>query len=138
MCTVYTHIRVLFIQMFYNHKIGEEKKLSRYVCACVHYNMIRFVYRWLEYWYRKQRQFVCRSQTWTEDAFATPIHSTVFMSTPAAAAATATAVGEETADERSGASCNIDENRFENELREVTCSNKNSEQLIEVRIEIDI
>lgn len=95
--------------------------------------MIRFVYRWLEYWYRKQRQFVCRSQTWTEDAFATPIHSTVFMSTPAAAVATATAVGEETADDRSGdATCNIDENRFENELREVTCSNKNSEQLIEV------
>lgn len=28
--------------------------------------------------------------------------------------------------------CNIDENRFENELREVTCSNRNSEQLIEV------
>lgn len=87
-----------------------------------------FVYRWLEYWYRKQRQYVCRAQTWSEDTFASPIHSTVFMSTTAAAAAS-----EEATDERSAASCNINENRFENELREVTCSNKNSEQLIEVQ-----
>lgn len=55
-----------------------------------------------------------------------PIHSTVFMSATDAAA-------DETIGQRNGASCNIDENRFENELREVTCSNKNSEQLIEVR-----
>lgn len=103
--------------------MGEEEKLLTNVC------MIRFVYRWLEYWYRKQRQYVCRAQTWTEDAFATPIHSTAFMSTPAAAP---TVGRDETMDERSGASCNIDGNRFENELREVTCSNKNSEQLIEV------
>lgn len=74
------------------------------------------MFRWLEYWYRKQRQYVCCAQTWTEDVFGAPIHSTVFTST---------------ASDRS-ASCNIDENRFENELREVTCSNKQSEQLIEV------
>lgn len=55
-----------------------------------------------------------------------PIHSTVFMSAT-------DAVGDEAIDERNGAHCNNDGNRFENELREVTCSNKNSEQLIEVQ-----
>ncbi|XP_031631630.1 chaoptin isoform X2 [Contarinia nasturtii] len=71
---------------------------------------------WLEYWYRKQRQYVCRAQTWTEDVFGSPIHSPVHSST----------------NKRSATSCNTDENRFENELREVTCSNKQSQQLIEV------
>lgn len=79
--------------------------------------MYYVVYRWLEYWYRKQRQYVCRAQTWTEDVFGSPIHSTVHSSSDAY---------------DQSASCNNDENRLENELREVTCSNKQSELLIEV------
>ncbi|XP_055324765.1 chaoptin [Sitodiplosis mosellana] len=71
---------------------------------------------WMEYWFRKQRQYACGAQTWSEDVFGSPIHSPVYSSTVY---------------ERS-ASCGIDGNRLENELREVTCSNKQSQQLIEV------
>lgn len=72
-------------------------------------------YSWIEYWYRKQRQYVCRSQSWSEDIFSAPIHANTLHSQ----------FHQQT-------SCNVDESRFENELREVTCSNKNSDQLIEV------
>lgn len=73
------------------------------------------IHSWIEYWYRKQRQYVCRAQRWSEDVFSAPMHANTLHSQ----------LHEQTG-------CNIDENRFENELREVTCSNKNSERLIEV------
>lgn len=72
--------------------------------------------RWLEFWSRKQRQYVCRSQTWTDDVFESAIHSTVYSA----------------AHDQSTSCDNNDKNSLENELREVTCSNKNSEPLIEV------
>lgn len=67
---------------------------------------------WLEYWQRKQRQYVCRAQSWSDDVFNVGYRST-------------------------GVSknfCNLDDGgRLENELRDVTCTNKNSQLLIEVR-----
>lgn len=97
----------------------KKKKLTNFCCKTEMKlsKDVRLVFRWLEYWYRKQRQYVCRAQTWTEDVFGSPIHSTVHSSV---------------AYDRSE-SCNNDENRLENELREVTCSNKQSELLIEVK-----
>lgn len=68
--------------------------------------------RWLEYWQRKQRQYVCRAQSWSDEVFNVAYRSR-------------------------GVSknfCNLDDGgRLENELRDVTCTNKNSQLLIEVR-----
>lgn len=67
---------------------------------------------WLEYWQRKQRQYVCRAQSWSDEVFNVAYRS-------------------------AGVSknfCNLDDgSRLENELRDVTCINKNSQLLIEVR-----
>lgn len=78
--------------------------------------MICAIFSWMEYWYRKQRQYVCRAQTWSEDVFNAPIQSNTFESTVS-----------------NRGSCDADEHRLENELREVTCSNKNDGQLMEVQ-----
>lgn len=70
-----------------------------------------FERRWIEYWQRKQRQYVCRAQTWSQDVFNSAYRSTVV----------------------SKNFCNLDDgHRLEDELRDVTCSNKNSQLLIEV------
>lgn len=68
-------------------------------------------FSWLEFWQRKQRQYICRSQTWSEDIFEVPIRS----------------IQDKPID------CSPKNSRLRNELREVTCSNKNSELLLEVR-----
>lgn len=65
----------------------------------------------MEYWQRKQRQYVCRAQSWSDEVF--------------------TGVYRSTANSKNF--CNLDDGgRLENELRDVTCSNKNSQLLIEV------
>lgn len=94
-----------FPQEAYEKSTNFNEFLSIYLCI-----------RWLEFWSRKQRQYVCRSQTWTDEVFESAIHSTVYSA----------------AHDQSTSCDNNDENSLENELREVTCSNKNSEPLIEV------
>lgn len=77
----------------------------------VNRNSFLFFRRWLEFWQRKQRQYICRSQTWSDDIFSHSIRSLV----------------------QNRIECSPEAQRpDEAELREVTCSNKNNEILIEV------
>lgn len=63
---------------------------------------------WIEFWERKKRQFICNAQTWSDHLFNAPIHSGAHWKT-------------------SRVDCEPND-----DLREVKCSNKNSNQLLEV------
>lgn len=71
---------------------------------------IYFIARWVEFWQRKRRQYICSAQTWTDTVFRT------FMNSP----------------------CQIygkhDCDQTDDDLRETRCANKNAQQLMEVSI----
>lgn len=64
------------------------------------------MFRWIEFWQRKKRQYFCSAQTWEDITFGHSIYSP-FMMKP---------------------TCND----IDDDLREIKCSNKNDQQLIEV------
>lgn len=63
---------------------------------------------WVEFWQRKKRQYFCSTQTWSDSTFSMSVRSS----------------------STSRPMCN----EIDDDLREVKCSNKNNQQLLEVSL----
>ena len=64
--------------------------------------------RWIEFWQRKRRQYMCGKQTWSSNTFITNTHETIHKN-------------------------KYDCQNINDDIREALCSNKNNARLIEVR-----